>query len=266
MALRCGCGATKMGCLHFTVGRAGPFTKGPALPPSRCDCRLRPADYRLCPAGRPKLNLDSHHTPPAPLAADSVPTTRACSPWRAGGTVCGCKHPLLCALYLYGIHIASSPVCTSAHPSLSPIGAPTARQQHQPAASGMVGHLIQRGRLGVPLAASPRRGKPTSPKSARQVGHIGQRRCPLEPSACLSGSPHSPPREGRRELVRACSTQLQLQAVGPALGPVSLIVLFPWGPPIGPLLVPGLPAPLLRALSTFVMFACVVLLGSHPKA
>ena len=62
--------------------------------------------------------------------------------------------------------------------------------------------------------------------------------------------------------MRACSTQLQLQAVGPALGPVSLTVLFPWGPPIGPLLVPGLPAPLLRALSTFVMFACVVLLGS----
>ena len=134
MDLRCGCGATKMGCLHFTVGRAGPFTKGPALPPSRCDCRLRPADYRLCPAGRPKLNLGSHHTLPAPLAAVSVPTTRACSPWRAGGAVCGCKHPLLCALYLYGIQIANSPACTSAHPSLSPNGAPIARQQHQPAA------------------------------------------------------------------------------------------------------------------------------------
>ena len=65
--------------------------------------------------------------------------------------------------------------------------------------------------------------------------------------------------------MKACSTQFQLQAVGPAFGPVSLNVLSPWGPPIGPLLVPELPAPLLRVLSTFVMFDCVVLLGSHPN-
>lgn len=108
-------------------------------------------------------------------------------------------------------------------PLLSPIGAPTS-----PAAPGrrLWQWLMPAGVLGVPhlpVGGPSRRSRP------RQVVSIALlfkcfyfvARCPLEPCASpAAGSPHSPQsREGRRELVRACSTQFQLQAVGPALGP-----------------------------------------------
>ena len=110
-------------------------------------------------------------------------------------------------------------------PLLSPIGAPTS-----PAAPGrrLWQWLMPAGVLGVPhlpVGGPSRRSRP------RQVVSIALlfkcfyfvARRPLEPCASpAAGSPHSPQsREGRRELVRACSTQFQLQAVGPALGPVS---------------------------------------------
>ena len=155
-------------------------------------------------------------------------------------------------------------------PLLSPIGAPTS-----PAAPGrrLWQWLMPAGVLGVPhlpVGGPSRRSRP------RQVVSIALLFKSFLFRSSLSTGAVCEPRRGfaaqpyisRRSKGVGESLLHPVPAASRGSGPRSCfpIVLFPRGPPIGPLLVPGLFAPLLRALSTSVMFACIVLLGSHPKA